>query len=126
MLDAMTATSSRASNAGTLLARLDSTLATAPYVFGIDFGNLVLARLYETRGEHAAALRVLRRRPYDWDTAPLDLTTYLQEEGRLAALTGDTIRGVRAYQQYLALRVGADAVYRSQSDMVSRALAQLR
>ncbi len=126
MLDAMTATSSAATNAGTLVARLDSMLAAAPYVFGVDFGNLVLARLYETRSEHAAALRVLRRRPYDWDTAPLYLTTYLRHEGRLAGLTGDTIRAVRAYEQYLALRDSADAVYRSQSDMVRRALAMLR
>jgi hypothetical protein len=32
------------------------------------------------------------------------LSTFLREEGRLAALTGDTAGAIRAYQHYLALR----------------------
>ncbi|MGH7713363.1 MAG: protein kinase domain-containing protein [Gemmatimonadaceae bacterium] len=126
MLDAMTATSRSAAEAEILVARLDSTLVAAPYVFGIDFGNLVLARLYEARGDHAAALRALRRRPYDWDTGPLYLTTFLREEGRVAALTGDRVGAARAYEQFLALRAGADSVYQPQTHSVRGALADLR
>ncbi len=92
-----------------------------PYVFGIDFANLVLARLYEARGDRAAALRAARRRPYDWDTGPLYLTTFLKEEGRLAALTGDRVGAKRAWAQFLALRAGADAVHQVQTDGAARA-----
>jgi hypothetical protein len=35
---------------------------------------------------------------------PWYLSTFLREEGRLAALTGDTADAVRAYRHYLALR----------------------
>ena len=124
MLDAMMATSDAA--AATLVVRLDSMLLTAPYVFGIDFGNLVVARLYEARGNPSAALRAVRRRPYDWDTSPLYLTTYLREEGRLAARTGDKVGAARAYEQFLALRAGADAIYQPQTDAVRRTLATSR
>lgn len=83
----MIATAGSAADAGPLVARLDSMLASGPYVFGSDWGNLVLARLHESRGDREAALRVLDRRPYDWDTGPLYLSTYLGEAGRLATLT---------------------------------------
>ncbi len=126
MLDAMAAASSGAPSAGVLVARLDSILLSGPYVFGIDFANLVLARLYEARNDRAAALRAVRRRPYDWDTGPLYLTTFLREEGRLAAQTGDRIGAARAWEQFLALRAGADEAHRAQTDSVRRALALLR
>jgi hypothetical protein len=109
-----------------LVARLDSILVSGPYVFGIDFGNIVLARLYEARGDRTAALRVIRRRSYDWDTGPLYLTTYLKEEGRLAALAGDGVGATRAWQQWLALRTGADEPYRAQADSVRRAMSSMR
>jgi hypothetical protein len=35
---------------------------------------------------------------------PLYLSSFLSEEGRLAALTGDTAGAVRAYRHYLGLR----------------------
>ncbi|MGQ0642138.1 MAG: protein kinase domain-containing protein [Gemmatimonadaceae bacterium] len=126
MLDAMLANSTTAPGAGPLVTRLDSILVSGPYVFGIDFANLVLARLYEARGDRSAALRAVRRRPYDWDTGPLYLTTFLREEGRLASLTGDRIGARRAWQHFLALRAGADAEHRAQTDSVRTALEKLR
>lgn len=126
MLDAIVATSRATPDARTVVVRLDALLAAAPYVFGIDFGNLVVARLHEAQGNNALALRAVRRRPYDWDTGPLYLTTHLREEGRLAALTGDSSGAMQAYERFLALREGADVAFRSPSEAVTRALAALR
>ena len=126
LLDAMVAARNGTPEAPTLVARLDSVLAEGPYVFGSDWANLALARLYESRGDAASALRVVKRRPYDWDTGPLYLSTFLREEGRLAALIGDKPAAVTAYQRFLGLRVGADQSYRRQMDEVQRALAALR
>lgn len=125
MLDAIVATSRTTAQARPAVIRLDSMLAAAPYVFGIDFGNLVVARLYEALGDPALALRAVRRRPYDWDTGPLYLTTFLREEGRLAALTGDEADAAKAYERFLALRAGADGEYKQRTDAVAAALAAL-
>jgi hypothetical protein len=126
LLDAMVAARNGTPEAQTLVARLDSLLAEGPYVFGSDWANLALARLYESRGDAASALRVVRRRPYDWDTGPLYLSTYLREEGRLATLTGDRATASNAYQRFLALRDNADESYRAQVEAVRRALAGLK
>jgi eukaryotic-like serine/threonine-protein kinase len=125
MAEAWAAASQGAPDSRTRLASLDARLADGPYVFGMDFGNLWLARAYETSGDRAAALRAVRRRPYDWDTAPLYLTRYLHEEGRLAAATGDSVGVARAWGQFVAMREGADRVYQPQTDSVRRALATL-
>ena len=97
MLDALIAVDANS------VARLDTLMAAGPFQFGVDFGNLVVARLQEQRGDIPAALRAIRRRPYDWDTSPLYLTTFLREEGRLAALTGDTAGAARANRHLTAL-----------------------
>lgn len=110
----------------TPVARLDSMMVTAPFQFGVDFGNLVLARLHEGSGDHAAALRAVQRRPYDWDTGPLYLTTFLREEGRLAARIDDRATAIRAYTEYLALREGSDPAYRAVDDAIRRSLDALR
>jgi hypothetical protein len=55
----------------------------------------------------------------------LYLTTFLREEGRLAARVGDKAGSGRAYRQYLALRAGADPVFRASSDSVRAALVAL-
>jgi hypothetical protein len=121
VLDAMTATGGR-----TAIAHLDSIMTSGPYVFGSDWGNLALARRYAAVGDTTSALRVVRRRPYDWDSGPLYLSSYLRAEGRYAAATGDRAGGARAYDQYLALREGADARFQPQVEEVRRARAALR
>jgi hypothetical protein len=120
MLDAMGAvrTDAQGPDAVRALHRLDSLARRGPYQFGIDFANLVLARLQAQRGDTVSALQAVRRRPYDWDTAPLYLSSYLELEGRLAAATGDTPGARRAFDQWLTLRAGADAPLRAKVDAV--------
>jgi hypothetical protein len=112
--------------ASTAMARLDSIMTSGPYVFGSDWGNLALARRYAAVGDTASALRVVRRRPYDWDSGPLYLASYLRAEGRYAAAMGDREGAAQAYDQYLALRAGADARFQSQIEEVRRARAASR
>ena len=125
VLDAMTATAGTR-EASTAMARLDSIMTSGPYVFGSDWGNLALARRYAAVGDTASALRVVRRRPYDWDSGPLYLASYLRAEGRYAAAMGDREGAAQAYDQYLALRAGADARFQSQIEEVRRARAASR
>ena len=67
--------------------------------------NLVIARVAEAQGDLHLALRAVRRRAGRYNMLPTwYLSTFLREEGRLAALTGDTAGAIRAYQHYLALR----------------------
>ncbi len=126
MLDAIVANARSAPAAAAAVARRATMLAAAPYAFCRDVGNLVGARLYESRGVPALALRAVRRRPYDWDTGPLYLTTYLREEGRLATRTGDSAGAIRAYERLLALRAGADAVYEPEAAAVRAQLDALQ
>lgn len=49
----------------------------------------------------------------------------LREEGRLAALTGDTAGAINAYQHYLTLRTDPDPVLQPDVDAVRSALAAL-
>lgn len=111
MLDAIGAVHRKDARAGGAVAALDTLMLAGPFQFGVDFGNLVVARLHEQLGNVAAALRAVRRRPYDWDTAPLYLSTFLREEGRLAALAGDRAGSERAYRHYVMLREGADGSF---------------
>jgi hypothetical protein len=117
----------RADRASTLN-RLDSLLATGPSwnadVQYVDFGNLAVARLREEQGDLPGALAAIRRRSYEW-WMPTFLSTYLREEGRLAALTGDRAGAIRAYQQYLALRSNPEPAVRPETDQVRTQLATL-
>ncbi len=54
------------------------------------------------------------------------LSTFLREEGRLAALTGDPIGAIRAYQHYLALRSDPEPSTKPEVDRVRAELARLR
>src|SRR4029453_17180406 len=86
--------------------------------------NLVVARLKEAQGDREGALAATRRRLYFF-AEPLFLSTYLREEGRLAALTGDREGAIRAYQHYLALRADPEPALRPQVERVRAELAQL-
>jgi hypothetical protein len=86
-------------------------------------GNLVAARLHEARGERSAALVAIRRRM--WGLVCPFFVVYHREEGRLAALAGDTTGAVRAYRRYLALRGDADPPLQPRVQEVRRALAAL-
>lgn len=87
--------------------------------------QLVLAHCYERVGDLPSALRVVQRRPlHQWTGLPL-LSTFLREEGRYAALLGDTVTAVRAYRHYLALRTWADSAVQDRVTEVRAALAAL-
>jgi hypothetical protein len=83
------------------------------------FANLTIARLREAQGNIPAALAAIRRREVDYFPAYLwSLPAFLRQEGRLAALAGDTAGAVRAYDQYLTLRTNPDPPSRPQRDSV--------
>jgi hypothetical protein len=128
LLEAKLAAASGAADAGAALDRLDALIRTGPggqrngppvaftlspaYVrstVGIspvafeDFANLEVARLRERQGNLRAALEALRRRAYSYHLSDY-LARHLREEGRLAALTGDSAGAIKAYRHYLALR----------------------
>jgi hypothetical protein len=56
---------------------------------------LVMARLRESHGDTTGALAWVRRRPGAGSTQHVLLSTYLREEGRLAALAGDHVAAAR-------------------------------
>jgi len=91
------------------------------------FLNLVVARRHEARGDLAGALAAVRRRAaFDANQGGTSyLSTYLREEGRLAALVGDREGAVRAYRHYLALRSDPEPSLRPEVDRVRAALARL-
>jgi hypothetical protein len=89
-----------------------------------DFANLEVARLRERQGNLQAALSAVRRRSYAYHLTDY-LAAHLREEGRLAALTGDSSGAVRAYRHYLALRSDPEPALRPMVDAVRGELAKL-
>jgi TolB-like protein len=88
--------------------------------------NLVVARVAEEQGDLPRALRAVRRRASGYTLLPhWYLSSFLREEGRLAALTGDTAGAVRAYRHYLALRPDPEPELRPEVERVRTALAGL-
>src|ERR671934_81518 len=71
------------------------------------------------------ALDAIRNRTYmvGW---PRYLATARREEGRLAALTGDQRGAVRSYEEYLALRAGAEAPVKAQDESLRATLGWRR
>ncbi len=125
LLEADRAVGLRLPEARSRLARAD-TLARS-YNVGESLGaNLVVARLAEIQGDLPLALRAVRRRAGRFDMLPWYLSTFLREEGRLAALTGDTAGAVRAYRHYLALRPDPEPAVRPEVEAVRARLVELR
>jgi eukaryotic-like serine/threonine-protein kinase len=125
LLEALLAAAERRPDAGLYLGRLDSLMRTGPpYRWIHQSWNLVVARLKEAQGDREGALAATRRRLYFY-AEPLFLSTYLREEGRLAALTGDRAGAIRAYQHYLALRSDPEPALRPQVMQVRVELAGL-
>jgi serine/threonine-protein kinase len=112
-------------NAQTALELADSAART--YETGQSLGaNLVVAHIAEAQGNLPRALKAVRRRAGSYDLLPAwYLSTFLHEEGRLAALTGDTAGAIRAYQHYLALRPNPEPEVKREVDGVREELARL-
>jgi len=125
LLDALLAAAEQREDAGVYRERLDSLMLTGPsYRNDNQSWNLAVARLKEAAGDRQGALAATRRRLY-LAAEPLYLSTYLREEGRLAALSGDRDGAIRAYQHYLALRADPEPTLRAQAERVRADLAQL-
>jgi tetratricopeptide (TPR) repeat protein/predicted Ser/Thr protein kinase len=124
LLDAVAATGGGRTDAPVAVARLDSMLKTGPGGFVQDAGNLILARLKERRGDVRGALAAVRRRE-TFLTRPLYLSTFLREEGRLAALAGENDAAIEAYRHYLALRASPEPMLQSEAEFVRDELEKL-
>ena len=116
------------------LLRMDSVVRELPLPAGFlrwdpvpaEVQNLILARMLGRYGEPRLALAAARRRIYRAvANYPDALPEYLREEGRLAALTGDTAGAIRAYRHYLALRESPDPLWRAPWDSVRAELGAL-
>jgi hypothetical protein len=125
LLDALLASAERRPTADVYFGRLDSLMRTGPPYRHFDQPwNLLIARFKEEKGDLQGALAATRRRLY-FIAEPVFLSTYLREEGRLAALTGDRTGAIRAYQHYLALRADPEPALQAQVDQVRAELAGL-
>jgi len=114
----------RRPDAETLLARIDSVmLEGCCTVTIVHWANLVVAHAYEAMGRDADALRAVRRGV--WRFPPQLLSTFLREEGRLAAKLGDRPGAIRAYRHYLALRSAPEPELRPEVERVRAELARL-
>ena len=108
------------------LEELDSLLSSGPTNgdFFERIGNIESARLWHAQGEPSRALASIRRRQEGLQTYS-ELPRYLRDEGRYAALTGDTKGAIKAYTHYLVLRADAEPSLRPQVDSVRAELAAL-
>jgi tetratricopeptide (TPR) repeat protein len=107
-------------DAALLLGRLDSLSLSGAIAVP---RNLVVARLHEAVNDPRGALAAIRRRSYGFQ--PSYLSTCLREEGRLAALTGDTASAIAAYRHYLALRSDPEPAVKPVVERVRAELAAL-
>jgi hypothetical protein len=129
LLDASAAVALGATDARTRVGVADSMARTL--IFEVCCGeavidaNLILARLWEEQGDRANALRAVRRRGGGFLLEPLFLSSFLREEGRLAALTGDTTAAIRAYRHYLALRPNPEPAAQEEVRLVTQELGAL-
>jgi serine/threonine-protein kinase len=91
----------------------------------IPEANLLLARLWEAQGDLPRALAAVRRRGGFFGGSPHFMSTFVREEGRLAALTGDTAAAIRAYRHYLGFRYDPEPRLRPEVERVRQELAIL-
>ena len=125
LLDATLAVRTAAPDAKARVARADSMMKTGPANPVAEFGNPVVARLWEGVGDQPHALAAIRRRGW-FLGRKFHLGTSLREEGRLAAATGDTEGAIQAYRHYLALRAeNAEPELRAEVEGVRDALKRL-
>jgi tRNA A-37 threonylcarbamoyl transferase component Bud32/tetratricopeptide (TPR) repeat protein len=94
-------------------------LTLGPPAVPVVAANWTIARLREAQGDLPRALAAIRRRESNYYPGYLwTLPAFLREEGRLAALVGDSAGARLAYDHYLTLRTAPDAPFRAQRDSV--------
>ncbi|MCH7490694.1 MAG: hypothetical protein IID05_08360 [Gemmatimonadetes bacterium] len=108
-----------------LAERLDSLALTGPTgrIPPLTVLNLILAGIWESQGRIDRALAAVRRRTFA--LAGPEVGATLREEGRLAALAGDTAGAIWAYHQYLRPRDQAEPAVRVLDDVIRAELARL-
>jgi serine/threonine-protein kinase len=124
LFEAMLASMARRPDAAVHVTRLDSLMRTGPGGGIQDIGNLTLARLKEKHGDVRGALAAVRRRDY-FLSRPTYLSTFLREEGRLAALAGDRESAIEAYRHYLTLRANPAPEFKRDVENVRAELERL-
>jgi tetratricopeptide (TPR) repeat protein len=127
VLKALHASATGHADAERLVVQLDSVLRVMP--FGVytgerldRTGNLVVTQLFELYGDLEAAYRAVKRREF---FQPRYLSTYLREEGRLAARLGDREAAIRAYRHYLTLRSDPEPEFLADAEQIRNELARL-
>jgi hypothetical protein len=124
LVNVLYATQTRQPDAEAIRARLDSVAREGCCSKElVAWVNLVLARAYEMADREGEALRAIRRGI--WRAPPQLLTTYLREEGRLAARLGDRAGALHAYRHYLALRSDPEPELRAEVERVRAELSRL-
>jgi hypothetical protein len=123
VLDGAAAMRDHRANARDLLMLADSAVRATP-IGSTGYPSVGLARLWEEFGDRHRALLMTRVRVWGFANYPEEAVRR-REEGRLAALDGDTTGAIRAYQSYLALRRDAEPSLIPQRDSVQAAVARL-
>ena len=96
------------------------------YEANAEWASIQLARLYQSQGRIDRALRAVRRR---WNSLgypkPMGLAASYRLEGQLAGLAGDRVGAIRAYRNYLRMRVDPEPSMIPQRDSVRAELAAI-
>ena len=125
LLEATRATALHLPEARSDLEHADAAARSIVLELGIP-ANLVIARLAEAQGDLPLALRAVRRGIGGrLLLSTYYLSTFLREEGHLAALAGDTAGAIRAYHHYLALRPDPEPEVKPEVEGVRAELAKL-
>jgi hypothetical protein len=131
VLDAQLAAIRHSADLRERVARVDSSARRSTAItWVLAAANLTAARLWEQLGDFDRALTATRRRVYITDITEqrvlVAFTTFLREEGRLAAKTGDKAGAILAYRKYLALRADPEPALAPQVARVKAALDSLQ
>lgn len=112
----------RSANRDELL-QADSALREPPALSARPFDSYMLAKAWEANGDLPRALTAIRYRLPGFGA--MELPWNYPEEGRLAALVGDTVGAVRAYRFYLEVTADAEPVLTPKRDSIKAELARL-
>jgi tetratricopeptide (TPR) repeat protein len=111
--------------AGALERTFDAEVPYMSFDLIYNAAPLVLAAVKEAAGDIDGALAASRRRPFGAGMQDFFISTFLREEGRLAARAGDRDAAIRAYSHYLTLRSDPDPALGAAVASVRRELEAL-